>query len=150
MRAQRRGLALARELAVDHPRDATARSARSKAIAPTQTESDQAAYGSRKAKVYGAALQLQAWDANAKLISGLICEISPPMSKEWRGRGEFGDASWLRQYLSQQYSENRTVHYDEARAKRKIEEASASLLTQRAMECHSCKIKSGEDLGSVV
>ena len=106
----------------------------SKGISPTQTESDQAAYGTRKAKVYGAALQLQAWDANAKLISGLICEISPPMSKEWRGRGEFGDASWLRQYLSQQYSENRTVHYDEARAKRKIEEASASLLTQRAME----------------
>ena len=106
----------------------------SKAIAPTQTESDQAAYGSRKAKVYGAGLQTEAWDANAKLLSGLFCAIGAPMSKEWRGRGEFGDASWLRSELTRlsQEGEGGAVHYDEAQAKRKIEEASASALARRA------------------
>jgi hypothetical protein len=105
----------------------------SKAIAPTQTESDQAAYGSRKAKVYGASLQVEAWDENAKLISGLICSIGAPRPKDWRGRGEFGDPSWLRQYLSEQFAENHTTHYDETHAKRKFEEASYSSLAQRAM-----------------
>ena len=104
----------------------------SKAIAPTQTESDQAAYGSRKAKCYGAALQTEAWDANAKLIAGLICGVQPPMPKEWRGRGEFGDASWLRSELTRLSSDGRGAHYDEAHAKRKIEEASASALAQCA------------------
>lgn len=104
----------------------------SKAIAPTQTESDRAAYGSRKAKAYGASLQVEAWDENARLISGLMCNIGTPMSKEWRDRGEFGDPSWLRQYLSQQQSDKFTTDCNETHAKRKLEEASSSSLTERA------------------
>ncbi len=104
----------------------------SKAVAPTQTESDQAAYGSRKAKCYGASLQTDAWDSNAKLTAGLMCSIAPPLSKEWRSRGEFGDASWLRQYLNQQAAEQHIVHYDESQAKRKLEEASCSALADCA------------------
>ena len=106
----------------------------SKAIAPTQTESDQAAYGSRKAKCYGAGLQIEAWDANAKLIAGLVCGVDVPMPKEWRSRGEFGDASWLRQYLSDQAAEHHGghVHYDETHAKRKLEDGSMSALARCA------------------
>jgi hypothetical protein len=106
----------------------------SKAIAPTQTESDQAAYGTRKAKCYGASLQTEAWDANAKLIAGLICGVGVPMPKEWRSRGEFGDASWLRAELTRLSTEEGrgTTHYDEAHAKRKLEDAAGSGLTQSA------------------
>jgi hypothetical protein len=125
---------LLRESSLSTVLEQTGKKRSSKAIAPTQTESDQAAYGSRKAKVYGASLQTEAWDANAKLISGLICGIEQPMSKEWRSRGEFGDASWLRDYLQRQHAEQHKTHWDETHAKRKIEEAAGSGLARRARE----------------
>jgi hypothetical protein len=104
-----------------------------KAIAPTQTESDQAAYGSRKAKVYGASFQVEAWDANSLLVAPLCCAIEPPASREWRSMGEFGDPSWLRSYLEKQHQQQRYLHADEAISRRKLEDASGSMLTDRAL-----------------
>lgn len=81
-------------------------------------------------------MQTEAWDANAKLISGLLCGVGPPESKEWRARGEYGDASWLREYLQQQSTEHHKVHYDEAHAKRKLEDATVSELSVRARKAN--------------
>ena len=105
----------------------------SKGCAPTQTESDQAAYGSRKAKVYGASLQTDAWDANALLQAPLYCAIRAPLPKERRSDGEFGDPSWLRDYLHRQEAEQRINHADERLARRKLEGAAASALARDAI-----------------
>jgi len=100
-----------------------------KGIAPTQTESDQSAYGTRKSKVYGADLQIEAWDKNAVIQAPLYCGIDPPMSKEWRQVGEFGDPSWLRAFMLEQ----KIVHNDEQWAKQQLEKAAASELAKSAL-----------------
>ena len=98
----------------------------------TQIEGDQAAYGGRKAKVYGASFQIEAWDLNAKLQAPLYCAIAPPASKEWRIAGEFGDPSWVRNYLEQEASEQHRTHADEAQSRRRFEAAGSSGLAVRA------------------
>lgn len=110
--------------------DGTKRSC--KGVSYTQTESDQPAYGSRKAKVYGASLQMEAWDANARILAPLFCAIREPMSREWRAAGEFGDPSWLRTYLEEQAACRGAPQDDEVWARRKIEAAASSDLASRA------------------
>lgn len=68
----------------------------SKGIAPTQTESDSAAYGTRKAKCLGAAKQQRAWDLNALLQKPLYTWCLPPRSRVERRQGEYGDGDALR------------------------------------------------------
>lgn len=102
----------------------------------TQTESDQSAYGTRKAKVYGASLQMDAWDANARILAPLFCKISVPRSKEWRATGEFGDPSWLRAYLEERAVSDKKPSEDEAWARRRLELAASSALASRAA-CHT-------------
>lgn len=80
-----------------------------KAIAPLQTEADQAAFGTREAKLYGCALQRSAWDRNALALAPLFAAINPPQDKEKRARGEWGDASWLKQYLIEEKTKLRTL-----------------------------------------
>ena len=112
-------------------RDGTKRSC--KGVSFTQTESDQAAYGSRKAKVYGASLQMEAWDANARILAPLFCKLSPPLSKEWRAAGEFGDPSWLRTYLDERATSDQKLSEDEGWARRKLEAAAGSEVAARAV-----------------
>jgi len=76
-----------------------------KAIAPLQTEADQAAFGTREAKLYGCGLQRSAWDRNALASTPFFAAINPPADKEKRARGEWGDASWLRQHVITQREE---------------------------------------------
>lgn len=104
-----------------------------KGIAYTQIEGDQAAYGSRKAKVYGADQQMEAWDANARLIAPLCCAISPPQPKDWRAQGEYGDPEWLRKFLHDQQVELSKPHSDEVWARRKLEKAASSALAEAAV-----------------
>ena len=102
----------------------------SKGVAPTQTESDQAAYGTRKAKCYGAQLQVEAWDANAIIQAPLYAALDGPRSREWRSAGEFGDASWLRTYTQEQADEQHRIADEERWAMRKMEEAASSKLAE--------------------
>jgi hypothetical protein len=104
-----------------------------KGVSYTQTESDQPAYGSRKAKVYGASLQMEAWDSNTRILAPLFCAISEPQTREWRACGEFGDPSWLRTYLEEQAVARGTPQDDEVWARRKLEAAAASDLASRAV-----------------
>jgi len=104
-----------------------------KAIAPTQTESDQAAYGTRKSKIYGAQLQIEAWDANAIIQSPLYCSSGPPMPKAWRNLGEFGSPDWLRKYMRDQVNGKHMHATEELWAQRKLEKAASSALAERAV-----------------
>ena len=61
-----------------------------KSVSPTQTEGDEAAYGTRKNKINGAEMQKSAWDANALLGKVLYTSIEKPHSPDIRSRGEFG------------------------------------------------------------
>ena len=61
-----------------------------KSISPTQTEGDEAAYGTRKNKINGAEMQKSAWDINARLGKTLYTSIEKPHSEDIRSRGEFG------------------------------------------------------------
>lgn len=109
-------------------RDGTKRSP--KAIAPTQTESDQAAYGTRKAKCYGADLQAAAWDANVRVLMPLYVQLSEPRPKEWREAGGFGEPSWVRAYIAQEQERMaHVVHADERWARRRLEQAASSSLS---------------------
>lgn len=101
----------------------------------TQTESDQPAYGTRKAKVYGASLQMEAWDANARILAPLFCHISEPMPKDWRAAGEFGDPSWLRAWLDERAIDDQKPHADEVWARRRLEHAAGSRAAMRAASC---------------
>lgn len=112
-------------------RDGTKRSC--KGVSYTQTESDQPAYGTRKAKIYGASLQMEAWDANARILAPLFCALREPMLREWRAAGEFGDPSWLRTYLEEQATANGALPDDEVWARRKLEAAATSELASRAV-----------------
>lgn len=80
-----------------------------KAIAPLQTEADQAAFGTREAKLYGCALQRSAWDRNSLALAPLFAAINPPQDKQKRARGEWGDASWLKEYLIGEREKQRTL-----------------------------------------
>lgn len=100
-----------------------------KGIAPTQTESDQAAYGSRKAKVYGAVVQSAAWDANALLQTPLFCAIDPPMNEEWRDAGEYGVSDAYRSSTERWESERKFKHPGEIQATRFLQRAVGSKLT---------------------
>ena len=102
-----------------------------KGIAPTQTESDQTAYGSRKAKVYGAVLQMSAWDANALLQAPLFGAVDPPMSDEWLDAGEFGVCDSYRNSAERWESERKFKHPGEVQANRLLQKAVCSELTQR-------------------
>jgi len=104
-----------------------------KAIAPTQTESDQAAYGTRKAKCYGADKQARAWDANVRVLMPLCVRLCEPMPKEWRDAGEFGDPSWMRESIAQE--RDRLVHIahpNERWARRQLERAANSTMSYQA------------------
>jgi len=61
-----------------------------KSISPTQTEGDEAAYGTRRNKINGAEMQKSAWDTNALLGKALYTAIEKPHSADIRSRGEFG------------------------------------------------------------
>jgi hypothetical protein len=63
-----------------------------KSISPVQTESDEAAYGSRADKLVGAALQRKSWDDNSRLMTPIFTAIRPPLPKSQRLRGELGAA----------------------------------------------------------
>lgn len=66
-----------------------------KSISPVQTEADDAAYGTREAKLLGCALQREAWNKNAELMEPLITAINPPPSAEVLTSGEYGEcATW--------------------------------------------------------
>lgn len=67
-----------------------------KSVSPTQTEGDEAAYGSRQDKINGAEMQKLAWDHNAILGKPLWTSIEPPHSAEIRSRGEFGFSEFFR------------------------------------------------------
>ena len=112
-------------------KDGTKRSA--KGIAPTQTDTDQAAYGGRRAKCFDASKQMEAWDRNAILQAPLYCAVLPPASREWRSNGQFGDPSWLRSYLNMQQQEQQLVHADETTARSRLEAASNSKLAADAL-----------------
>jgi hypothetical protein len=59
----------------------------SKSISPVQIESDEAAFGSRAAKLKGAKLQRSAWDLNVRALAPLFEHISPPLPATRRMRG---------------------------------------------------------------
>lgn len=80
-----------------------------KAIAPLQTEADQPAFGTREAKLYGCALQRSAWDRNALAMTPLFASINPPQDKEKRARGEWGEASWLKQHIDEERQKLNTL-----------------------------------------
>jgi len=101
-----------------------------KAIAPLQIESDSDAFGTRMSKLYGCSLQREAWDANALLLKPIFAKIDPPQSREKRSRGEWGDASWLQQYLVNEQEENNTVHDVERIARNQIELACEHSVSQ--------------------
>jgi hypothetical protein len=104
-----------------------------KAIAPTQTESDQAAYGTRKAKCYGADKQAKAWDANVRVLMPLCVRLCEPMPKEWRDAGEFGDPSWVRERIAQERDRLvHIVHPNERWARQQLESAANSTLSYQA------------------
>ena len=103
-----------------------------KAIAPLQTEADQAAFGTREAKLYGCALQRSAWDRNALALAPLFAAINPPQDKEKRARGEWGDASWLKEYLICEREKMRTLP---------VESIARSQL-ERAAKCAAGLLKS--------
>jgi len=66
-----------------------------KSISPVQTEADDAAYGTREAKLLGCSLQREAWNKNAELIEPLITAINPPQGVESLTCGEYGEcATW--------------------------------------------------------
>jgi hypothetical protein len=66
-----------------------------KSISPTQTEGDEAAYGSRRNKINGAFAQKAAWDQNAILGKPLFVAIEKPHCAEIRSRGEFGHSTFF-------------------------------------------------------
>ena len=101
-----------------------------KAIAPLQIESDCDAFGTRNSKLYGCFLQRSAWDANALLLKPLFCKIDSPQSKERRSRGEWGDASWLQQYLVDEQEKNGTIHKVEKIARQQLELACQESVTR--------------------
>ena len=72
-----------------------------KGISFTQTDGDDAAYGTRRAKVYGADLQRVAWDANVLLQAPLYCAVEPPRDILWRTRGMHGDPQRVREMIAQ-------------------------------------------------
>lgn len=98
-----------------------------KGTSPLQIEADQKAYGSRRSKVYGASLQTEAWDANARLQAPLYCAISPPLARDQRSVGEFGDPSFWRMHI-EEHAQNTgsSAHTDELWARRKLERAASS------------------------
>ena len=116
-------------------RDGSKRSV--KAIAPTQTESDQAAYGTRKAKCYGADMQGEAWDANVRALMPLCVRLRDPLPKEQRDAGEFGEPSWSREAI-EQHTERvaHLVHPDERWARQQLERAADSMLSYAAHGDH--------------
>lgn len=61
----------------------------SKAIAPTQTEGDEVAYGTRKSKCLGAERQKKAWDENTRLQIPLFCALNEPLPFHERHSGEW-------------------------------------------------------------
>jgi hypothetical protein len=94
-----------------------------KAISPLQIESDSAAFGCREAKLYGCALQREAWDANTALLSPLIKRVQEPLSKERRSRGEWGDAAWLNVFLATEFEDKQIKHDVELCARNQLESA---------------------------
>jgi hypothetical protein len=70
--------------------EADGRERTDKSISPTQTEGDDAAYGTRANKINGAERQKSAWDRNARLGKILYTSIEKPHSADIRSRGEFG------------------------------------------------------------
>lgn len=95
-----------------------------KACAPLQTESDGAAFGTRDAKMYGAALQRSAWDKNSMALTPLFSAVNPPADKEKRQRGEFGDSQWLKHFIVQERDKFHTLDV-EILARRRLISASA-------------------------
>lgn len=77
-----------------------------KSQAPTQCESDFAAYGTLGGKLLGCKRQRAAWDANALLLAPIFAPISEPLPADRRARGEFGDASFARARILAAYEES--------------------------------------------
>jgi len=127
---------LLRESALPTILEQTGQKRTAKGVSYTQIEGDQLAYGGRKAKCYSASLQIEAWDRNAKLQAPLYCAIAPPMPRDWRQAGEFGDPSWIRNHLEKEATEQRRTHAEESLSRRRLENAGSSGLARRAMEMH--------------
>ena len=66
-------------------RDGSERS--EKSISPSQTETDQPAFGTRDAKILGCEAQRHAWDRNTLALKPLMLEIGPPRLEKDRLRG---------------------------------------------------------------
>lgn len=86
---------LLRESALPTVLQSDGRPRSSKGIAPIQTESDRAAFGTRKAKCHGAEKQRRAWDENALLQIPLFCALHPPQAKYERLRGQHDGDNFL-------------------------------------------------------
>lgn len=78
-----------------------------KSISPVQTEADDAAYGTRDAKLVGCCLQRDAWNNNAKLLGPLVTCLNPPPGEESLTRGEYGDSSTWRRESSETTASHR-------------------------------------------
>ena len=107
-----------------------------KSISPLQIDADELAFGTRDAKVYGASLQRDSWDANILLLAPLLNRIEEPLCSDRRGRGEYGEAAWLKAYLNRQEEENKTIHDVQTEAKNRL--VQAGLMSRRNFAWTSC------------
>ena len=88
-----------------------------KSISPVQTEGDDAAYGKRIDKIYGAVAQKSAWDTNALLCKPLYTAIEPPLPRERRSRAEFGFSQYFQTEFARMAVEGQKVSASSAIAK---------------------------------
>ena len=88
-----------------------------------QTESDQAAFGTREDKLQGCANQRRAWDVNALLLAPIMTKIRAPMPLQWRRRAEFGAAARRQREATILRNDQFQLAEEEMDAKRLIEDA---------------------------
>lgn len=106
-----------------------------KSISPTQTEGDEAAYGTRKNKIIGAEMQKSAWDTNALLGKVLYTSIERPHSADLRSRGEFGFSQFFQMEAASFASTNQLPSESYAFAKSVIETASEPTVAKLVNGC---------------
>jgi hypothetical protein len=98
-----------------------------KSVSPSQTESDQACFGTRDAKLLGCARQRAAWDENTRALKPLLLAIGPPRPKDVRCRGEWGNPSAYKTFVERyKHDLNGALHPDEEFAQNLFMDASVS------------------------
>lgn len=99
----------------------------SKGVAPVQTDSDYA-FGTRKAKCFGADLQAESWDTNALLQTPLYTRVCVPQDRSVRARGEFGLADFNKKLFAETATQQSGVpHEDVTWALERIMEGAANV-----------------------